>query len=174
MKNFKSFEKAYNDYAKDLYRFIYSRCGNSDDAKDLLQETFLTYYDVQDNFKGNSSLKTFIYGIASNKIKNYWKTKSIAVSLQIDPKSAESFENEINEDDKINENENLSHQIVNLILDKLPENYRRILVCRFIDRLSIKQTAKKLNLTVTNVTTLQSRALQKARLIMKNLNFKNL
>jgi RNA polymerase sigma-70 factor (ECF subfamily) len=48
------------------------------------------------------------------------------------------------------------------ILDDLPERYRRILELRFLDGRSLKETARSMNITVSNAKVLQHRALRLA------------
>jgi len=48
------------------------------------------------------------------------------------------------------------------ILQALPEQYREVLHCRFLLKLSIKATALRMGVTVGNVKVLQFRALKRA------------
>ena len=41
-------------------------CGNADDAEDILQETFLTAFRKLDDFRGEGSLKNWLFKIASS------------------------------------------------------------------------------------------------------------
>jgi RNA polymerase sigma-70 factor (ECF subfamily) len=53
------------------------------------------------------------------------------------------------------------------LLALLPENYRRVLSLRFIDHLSIKETAAEIGTSEGNVKTLQFRALRRAAELAK-------
>jgi RNA polymerase sigma-70 factor (ECF subfamily) len=49
-----------------LYNTIYRLVGSADDARDLLQDTFVKAYEKLDDFRGGSSLYTWLFRIAVN------------------------------------------------------------------------------------------------------------
>lgn len=53
-------------YSLDIYRYSLSILKDSDDAKDAVQETFMRYYENELQFRGESSLKTWLLVIARN------------------------------------------------------------------------------------------------------------
>ena len=55
-------------YQERLYWHIRRLVVSHDDAQDLLQETFLKVYRSWDSFKGNSSLFSWLYRIATNVV----------------------------------------------------------------------------------------------------------
>ena len=65
-----SFEAVYRAHGKDIYKFLFRLSGSQHDAEDLLQETFLSVMNKLPTFKGDSSLKTWIYSIAINKFRD--------------------------------------------------------------------------------------------------------
>src|SRR5262245_1099070 len=60
----------YKNYYKSLENYILNNSGSEDDAADLIQETLVAFIDVvrQDKFRGESSVKSFLYSI----IRNLW------------------------------------------------------------------------------------------------------
>src|SRR5512138_1216388 len=56
----------YERYAHALHRRCLSLDRNPDDAKELLQETFLQFWKGRDRFEGRSSVFTYLYRIATN------------------------------------------------------------------------------------------------------------
>ena len=59
----------------NLERFAYSLTMNKEDAKDLLQETYLKALMYQDKFEDNTNLKAWTFTIMKNTfINNYRKT----------------------------------------------------------------------------------------------------
>lgn len=67
----KGMEEVYRRTVDDVYRFVYSRCGSKEISEDIVSETYVTLFNILDRFDGNSKLKTFVIGIALNKIKQY-------------------------------------------------------------------------------------------------------
>ena len=65
-----SFDSIFRNYGKGLYAFLFRMSGNQHDAEDLTQETFLSVMKKLPTFNGDSSLKTWIYSIATNKFRD--------------------------------------------------------------------------------------------------------
>jgi len=59
-------EKLYMDYKDDVYRYLVSLTKNPDLSEDLLSETFVSAISSISNFKGQSSVKTWLFSIARN------------------------------------------------------------------------------------------------------------
>jgi RNA polymerase sigma-70 factor (ECF subfamily) len=62
-----NFETLYREQKDRIYRFCYRLCGNAADAEDLAQEVFLLAYQSLHQFKGRSSVTTWLYRIALNR-----------------------------------------------------------------------------------------------------------
>ena len=60
------FEQVVTKYADKVYTLAYRITGNSFDAEDVVQETFLQVHKSLDRFRGDSSIFTWIYRIALN------------------------------------------------------------------------------------------------------------
>jgi len=61
------FTKIYNQYKDKVYRICLGYTNNEDEAKDILQETFITVWQNLDSFRNEANIGTWIYRIASNK-----------------------------------------------------------------------------------------------------------
>jgi RNA polymerase sigma-70 factor, ECF subfamily len=65
-------------YAEQLKSYLYRLTANKEDAEDLLHDTFIKAQEKIETFKGNSSLKTWVFSIATNlakdnqRVKNRW------------------------------------------------------------------------------------------------------
>jgi RNA polymerase sigma-70 factor (ECF subfamily) len=67
------FEEIVDKYYKDVYRFIFMMVKNRDDAEDITQDTFLKVKRYLWTFRGRSSILTWIYRIATNEVKKFFK-----------------------------------------------------------------------------------------------------
>ncbi|AZE56892.1 sigma factor [Pseudomonas synxantha] len=56
-----------------LGKFIRSRVSNIEDAEDLLQETYVEALRNYTKYKGDSTPETWMFGIALNLIRNYFR-----------------------------------------------------------------------------------------------------
>jgi len=57
----------YDRHSDTLYRFLRARLGDSFEAADVVQETFLEIWRTAARFEGRSAVRTWIFGIARNK-----------------------------------------------------------------------------------------------------------
>lgn len=59
-------EEIYRKYSPELYRYLLSQTHSTADAEDLLSETFLRALARLSTFRGDSSIRTWLYAIARN------------------------------------------------------------------------------------------------------------
>ncbi len=65
-----------NTHADYLYNFAITRINDEEQAKDLVQETFLAALEKLNNFEGKSSERTWLTAILKNKIIDVYRKKS--------------------------------------------------------------------------------------------------
>lgn len=68
-------------YADYLYSIALMKVNKTEIAEDLVQDTFLSAYKAKDNFKGDSTEKTWLTRILNNKIIDYYRKKNPESSL---------------------------------------------------------------------------------------------
>jgi RNA polymerase sigma-70 factor (ECF subfamily) len=151
-------------YSTPIYRLGLRMLGNSQDAEDVLQNTFLNALTHLPTFEGRSSLSTWLYRIAANEALMLLRKKKPEVNLD----DAEADENADNlkptqfvDWSALPEEELLSGEgkkVLDETIQRLPEPMRIVFLLRDIEGLSIKETADALNLTETNVKTRLLRA----------------
>jgi RNA polymerase sigma-70 factor, ECF subfamily len=154
----KLFNSIIENYSEYVYNMIYYTILDEEDAKDLTQEVFYKIWKGLDNFRNESSLKTWIFRITQNHLKNYLKSKKIKKIL-----SLEFLFEEKNRDFE-SKDYYLSERIESL-LSRLPEDYRRVLVLFYIDGFNIKEISEILG---TKEGTIKSK-LHRAREKLKSL-----
>ena len=64
------FAELYNRYFQRIYNFVYTRMRNHAETEEVVQETFLAVFRSFGNYRGQSSLLSWIYGIAKNTTNN--------------------------------------------------------------------------------------------------------
>jgi len=62
-------------YQIDLHRFIFRIIGNADDSADVMQKVFISLLLKAQQFRGQSSFKTWLYQIAVNQCKNFFRSR---------------------------------------------------------------------------------------------------
>lgn len=65
------FSELYNRYFQRIYNFVFARMRNHAESEEVVQETFLAVFRSFDNYRGQSSLLSWIYGIAKNTTNNH-------------------------------------------------------------------------------------------------------
>lgn len=65
-----AFNVLYQRYFQRVHNFAYARMRNRADAEEVVQETFTAVFRSIDSYRGQSSLLSWIYGIAKNTVNN--------------------------------------------------------------------------------------------------------
>src|SRR6516164_2471046 len=65
-KDFAAFEELLGRYEDKVFRLAYRILRNETDAKEILQETFVSIWRKLDTFKGDSQFGSWVYRIATN------------------------------------------------------------------------------------------------------------
>lgn len=146
----------------DLYRFVLSKTNNREITEEVVSDTYFLLIDVIDHYDSTKSkFSTFLFGIALNKLRQRWSSEKVNKSFSLD------------EDIYIEKNNYVQtskrKKLFNSIQEAFPllsEKYRRVLEKRFLESKSIKIVAEELNISISNVTTIQNRALNKLRTII--------
>jgi RNA polymerase sigma factor (sigma-70 family) len=62
----------YDRFQRDVYRFV-ARLSSATDADDFVQMTFLEAYRSAARFRGEAAVKTWLFGIAANLVRNHYR-----------------------------------------------------------------------------------------------------
>ena len=65
-----------DQYGDALFHFALARVNKREIAEDLVQETFLAAVQSQERFKGQSSEKTWLFGILKHKVVDHYRKKN--------------------------------------------------------------------------------------------------
>lgn len=71
----KEIEQLYRQYKQDVYQYLLSLTHDPDLSEDLLSDTFVNAISSLHTFKGNSSIKTWLFSIARNLWFSYLRKK---------------------------------------------------------------------------------------------------
>ena len=157
-------ENLMRTYGNDVLRMAYSYVKDYDTAEDMFQEVFLKVNAKLTEFRGESSLKTWILRITVNTCKDYLKS---AYKRHVALFSEDEEEN-IPAADMGEEIENKrDREQVRQALFLLPEKYREVLVCMYFEERSVTETARLLKISEGTVKSRLSRARDKFREILE-------
>ena len=68
-----TFDELFERYSSMVFGLVFQILGDREEALDVSQEVFLTIYRKMDTFRGESSLKTWIYCIAVHRAANRFR-----------------------------------------------------------------------------------------------------
>ena len=151
------FARLVDAYSTPIYRLGLKMLGNSQDAEDILQNTFLNALTHLSNFEGRSSVSTWLYRIAANEALMLIRRRKSNINIE-DMQSEDSDDVPLPETfmdwSLLPEKELISGEgkgVLESAIKKLPETLRVVFILRDVEDLSIKETAEILNLTEVNV-----------------------
>lgn len=152
-----------------VYNFAMRMCRNVEDAKDILQETFLGVLRSIRDFREESRFTTWLYRIASNaclkKRRRGVHDPEPAQELSLDelmPRpNADGVKREIADWSQDAERALLRGELTEKMegaIDRLPREYKIVLVLRDVEGFSAEETAEMLKLSVPAVKSRLHRA----------------
>jgi RNA polymerase sigma-70 factor (ECF subfamily) len=166
-RDFAAFEELLDRYEDKIFRLAFRFVRNETEAKEILQDTFLTIWRKLDTFKGDSQFSSWLYRVATNAALMRLRaqrrhpevsTEELPIGYldnygQIPP----SGENWAKRPDDDLQSQELRRHIQEAV-DALPEIYRTVFLIRDIEGLSTEETAEVLGISVPTVKTRLHRA----------------
>jgi RNA polymerase sigma-70 factor, ECF subfamily len=154
------FQTFYEENFALIYRYMYHKVGNREEAEDLTSHVFLKAVSNIDHERSQLSRQKWLFLIARTTMADYWRTHYRLPVSSLDELVDAGWEGPSVEEPTV-ASDSAADRIQH-ILQALPEQYREVLHCRFLLNLSIKATAVRMGVTVGNVKVLQFRALKRA------------
>jgi len=154
------FQTFYQENLGLIYRYVYSKVGNREEAEDLTSQIFIKAVRGVDTERGPQSVQKWLFQVARTTIADYWRTYYRVSVNSLDELLEAGWEGPAEEESTAVSSSPIER--VQRILQALPEHYREVLNCRFLLNLSIRDTALRMGLTEANVKVLQFRALKRA------------
>lgn len=147
-------EAVYEDNATWVYRTIYARVGNQADAEDLTAEVFMAALRPLRLTASVAEVRAYLRNTARTVLAAHWR--------QTMGREITELEDDIAAPPESEEAISTAPERVATVMETLPDNYRRILDLRFLQNLSIKESASAMGVSVANAKVLQHRALRLA------------
>jgi RNA polymerase sigma-70 factor (ECF subfamily) len=150
----------YKQYSKAMYNICYRITNDPDDAKDVLQEAFLSAFNNLSSFKGQSSFGAWLKRIVVNSSINHIK-KSKILSM---PLEGHDVEHEVPVQD---------HEIILEIdrikeaLQQLPDGFRTVLSLYLFEGYDHREIADILDISESTSKSQYNRAKKRLREILK-------
>ncbi len=151
----RAFEELVREESSRLYFVILRIVKDEEEAKSLVQETFLQAYKSLDRFRGESKLSTWLIGIGINLARSSRRKTSRYDTLaeedmeRLQPSfkmGAYTEEYSPWRPDAVAE-KSQRREIVHRAIEQLSDTYREIIILRDIEQLDTAETAQALDIT---------------------------
>ena len=164
-----AFELTFNAYKSLVYNLSYRILLNKEDALDVSQEVFLTVFQKIGSFRGDCSLKSWLFRVTFNKSLNkrkWWNRRGKSRTEPLTLLHAERIGNGHGERPDVS---CLSHEIEHLVrnsMEKLPVVQRAAILLRDLEGCSYEEIAE---ITGTSIGTVKSRIARARAAIQSDL-----
>lgn len=151
-------EQLITQYGQDIKRLAYTYVKNWSTAEDITQEVFISCYKKIDDFRGESTYKTWLYKIAINKCKDFYKSRWYRFVIPVD-NVIEKF---------TGRNSSLEEQLISKEKDyllsqhvlSLPRKYREMIILYYYEELKIWEIEELTGIKQKTIKTRLRRAKQ--------------
>ena len=154
------FQTFYQENLGLIYRFVSSKVENRQEAEDLTSHIFLKVVRRLDLKRDPRSMRTWLFRVARTTIADYWRIHYGGTTCSLDDLLEAGWQGPVDEGAALVKNS--AAELVQDILQALPERDREVLTSRFLLNLSVRETAVRMGLTEANTKVVQYRALQRA------------
>lgn len=140
-----------------LKRFIRRQISDDHEVEELVQDVFIDFLESLRSFRGDSSIKTFLYSIARFKIIDYIRRKKIkkVVFSALPSRFVEGLATVLIDDDL--EKKELQQKI-EYVFASLPNDYQLVLRLKYIENKKMKEIAQIFSLRFKAAESLLYRA----------------
>lgn len=160
-----AFRELVRTYQERLYWHIRKIVLNHKDADDVLQNTFIKVFRNLESFKGNSSLFTWMYRIATNESIthiNKVKRKNKITDAEYNELALENLESDV-----YFEGDTIQLKLQKAIAT-LPERQRMVFNMRYFDEMPYKEISEILGVTVGGLKSTYHIASQKIKVFLED------
>jgi RNA polymerase sigma-70 factor (ECF subfamily) len=162
--NPEDFGLLYDEYVKQIYRFVYFKVGSHEEAEDIASEVFLKAWHYLQEKKEISSFRGLLYRIARNSIIDLYRTRALKPEVAL----GEEMENSLGDSGEWQKEMDVkleTHKIMGG-LKKLKQEYQEIITLRYVEELEITEIADIVGKGQIAVRVTLHRAVKKLQEIM--------
>ena len=136
-------------YHSDIFAYLRRLCGNRQDAEDLTQHTFLKVWSSLDRFAGRSEFSTWLYRIAHNTYIDWRRRGPGEARNYPDPWWGECIDTRPGPLADVADRQ-MAQRLYEAV-DQLDDDQKHVVHLHYYQQLSIRQTARVLDVAVSTV-----------------------
>lgn len=150
----------YDVHMRGVYRYLYQRVGNREEAEDLTSQVFLKATRDLDTSRDEREISSWLLRVARTTLVDHWREVYALHTASLERLQETGWEPTMAEspDDAAQ----TTDVRVAAVLERLPTRARAILIYRFLRGFSLQETATALGMSLSNVKVAQLRALRLA------------
>jgi RNA polymerase sigma-70 factor, ECF subfamily len=170
-KDTQAFIEVYDQYAQDLYRFIYFKIGKEEEAQDLTSMVFLKAWNhIQNNSLTDSkTLRALVYKIARNAIIDYYRQGDAKIE-SLDNRDTPLQIIDDKEDISQTIDDNIEIEKLGSLILELKEEYREVIVLKFVNDLELEEISVITGKSKGNIRVILHRALSTLKKMIEENN----
>ncbi len=154
-----AFGDLYERYLDRIYRYVYCRLHDHDEAEDLTESVFLKAWEALPRSRPKASrFRAWMFRIAHNAIVDHYRARKPTVSIE----HVAEMQDEYPVPERVVEAQQ-AVATLSAALARLKPRDLQVVLCRFVGNLSHAETAAVLGTSEGNVRVLQHRALERMR-----------
>jgi RNA polymerase sigma-70 factor (ECF subfamily) len=159
-----AFGELYDMHANKIYRFISFKIPTREQAEDILQETFFKAWQALPKLKlEDLNFSAWLYRIARNLVNDFYRV----AKRRPTPDNLDDYYDLASSTDTLEEvSTEFDINVMREAVKRLSAHYRQVLELRFIQELSIEETANIMGKTAIAVRITQHRAIKKLNLLL--------
>ena len=157
-----AFGKLYDHYHPAIYRFVAFKVGRREDAEDITHQVFLKAWLSVERYQSKGfPFSSWLYRIARNHVIDFYRSDKQHTPI-------DDVAHELIGDDVLVESveQGIALERVTSALTELKDEYQDVIILRFIEERSLKETAVSLERSVGAVKVLQHRAMHQLRTLL--------
>lgn len=161
LKDSKNYAYLMRRYEEKLMRYILRISGvPREDAEDVLQDVFIKVYQNLNGFDPKLTFSSWIYRIAHNETISHWRKKQARPYEIFSSEEGEQLVQSLRSDTDLVHtfDQAITANSVKVVLAKMDEKYREVLVLRFLEEKSYEEISDILKKPVGTIATLLNRA----------------
>lgn len=169
------FQELYDKYHRDLFQFVFYMVKDRNVTEDLVQEVYIKVLKSYDRFKGDSSEKTWLFSIARHVTIDYFRKQKRKRKKMLDFFDWGEKGHLISDEHPMPEEVAIQKEEVSQVykcLDQCTVDQRSVIILRYIQSLSIQETADILGWSVSKVKTTQHRGMKTLKEMLEKENVK--
>lgn len=157
------FNQEFMPHINSMYNFAYRLTLDSDDAKDLLQDTYLKAFRFIDSFQQGTNAKAWLFRILKNSFINDYRKKSKEPS-KVDYQEVETFYNsedvdrQITPDLRVEALQDMIGDEISIALNSLDVDFRTVIILCDLEGFKYEEMAKILDIPIGTVRSRLHRA----------------